>query len=114
KDERDWNGAAQVLKDISLDGSNNQEMYDEYKLRTYIRIVRLLLEDDDPVSAETYLNRASLLIPITTDQTIILSFKLSQARIFDSKHRFEEASKKYHEISLTDQDLAHEERSFCL
>ncbi|CAH7686867.1 expressed protein [Phakopsora pachyrhizi] len=60
------------------------------------------------------LNRASLLIPITTDQTIILSFKLSQARIFDSKRRFEEASKKYHEISLTDQDLAHEERSFCL
>ncbi|KAI8457228.1 hypothetical protein BY996DRAFT_6474498 [Phakopsora pachyrhizi] len=114
KDERDWNGAAQVLKDISLDGSNNQEMYDEYKLRTYIRIVRLLLEDDDPVSAETYLNRASLLIPITTDQTIILSFKLSQARIFDSKRRFEEASKKYHKISLTDQDLAHEERSFCL
>ncbi|CAH7684052.1 expressed protein [Phakopsora pachyrhizi] len=60
------------------------------------------------------LNRASLLIPITTDQTIILPFKLSQARIFDSKLRFEEASKKYHEISLTDQDLAHEERSFCL
>ncbi|CAH7672282.1 hypothetical protein PPACK8108_LOCUS7091 [Phakopsora pachyrhizi] len=114
EEEMDWNGAAQVLKDISMDGSNNQEMYDEYKLRTYIRIVRLLLEDDDPVSAETYLNRASLLIPITTDQTIILSFKLSQARIFDSKRRFEEASKKYHEISLTDQDLAQEERSFCL
>lgn len=33
----------------------------EYKLETYLKIARLYLEDDDPVQAEAYINRASLL-----------------------------------------------------
>jgi COP9 signalosome complex subunit 4 len=43
----------------------------------------------------------------------ILAFKLSQARILDSKRKFEEASKKYHEISFT-ANLDEEERESCL
>lgn len=30
-----------------------------YKLETYIRIARLFLEDDDPIQAESFINRAS-------------------------------------------------------
>lgn len=33
----------------------------DYKLETYMKIARLYLEDDDPVQAEAYINRASLL-----------------------------------------------------
>lgn len=46
----------------------NRTVTDEYRLGIYIRIVRLLLEDDDATSAESYLNRASLIITPTTDE----------------------------------------------
>lgn len=94
EDEEDWSGAARVLQAIPLnqthryvtpplliddDLSNllnmpcgcfdsNRTVTDEFRLMIYIRIVRLLLEDQDATSAETYLNRASLLIPSTTDE----------------------------------------------
>ncbi|MBW0460447.1 hypothetical protein O181_000162 [Austropuccinia psidii MF-1] len=112
EDDEDWSGAARALQAIPLDGSHRM-VSEEYKLKTYIRIVRLMLEDDDATSAESYLNRASLLIPTTKDEATILAFKLSQARIFDSKRKFEEASKKYHEISFVP-NLAEEEREHCL
>lgn len=95
---------------------------DEYKLKTYVRIVRLLLEDDDTVSAQSYLSRAQNLIRLTNDQETIrklcylyqtqcltsslttlvrtVAFKLSQARIYDSQRKFQEAASKYHEIRL--------------
>lgn len=38
----------------------------DYKLETYLKIARLYLENDDPVQAEAYINRASLLQVITT------------------------------------------------
>ncbi|KAA1069230.1 COP9 signalosome complex subunit 4 [Puccinia graminis f. sp. tritici] len=43
----------------------------------------------------------------------ILAFKLAQARILDSKRKFEEASKKYHKISFT-ANLDKEEQESCL
>lgn len=42
----------------------------DYKLETYLKIARLYLEDDDPVQAEAFINRASLL------QVISFSYKL--------------------------------------
>lgn len=44
---------------------------DEYKLKTYVRIVRLLLEDGDTVSAQSYLSRAQNLIRLTNDPETI-------------------------------------------
>lgn len=75
--------------------------------------MRLLLEEDEAVSAETYLNRAALLIHTSKDVEINLTFKLSQARILDFRRRFLEASSKYHELSYV-QDLDEEERLHCL
>src|SRR5690554_5435739 len=71
----------------------------EYKVGVYIRIVRLLLEDDEAISAEAYLNRASVLMRDTKDIALQLTYKLSQARISDFKNKFLEASSRYHEIS---------------
>jgi len=33
----------------------------DYKLDTYLKIARLYLEDNDPIQAEAFINRASLL-----------------------------------------------------
>lgn len=86
---------------------------DDYKLQVYIRIVKLLLEEDEAVQAEAYLNRAALLIPNSNDMLINLTFKLSQARILDAKRKFLEACSKYHELSYVSQ-VEEDERILCL
>jgi COP9 signalosome complex subunit 4 len=87
---------------------------DEYKLKTYIHIVRLLLEDNDATTAQAYFSRASFLIQKkTTDPLIGITFKVCQARILDANRRFVEASMKYLELSYA--TLIHsEEKLECL
>ncbi|RIB09653.1 PCI domain-containing protein [Gigaspora rosea] len=110
--EEDWLEAAKVLQGIPLD-SGHRAISDEYKLKIYIKIIQLLLEEDEAVTTETYLSRAALLIPGCKDQVINLTFKLSQAKIFDFKRKFLEASSKYHELSYVP-ELAPEDRTNCL
>ncbi|KAI7873001.1 hypothetical protein BDF14DRAFT_1716803 [Spinellus fusiger] len=110
--EDDYLKAAKTLQGISLD-SGHRAISDDYKLGIYIRIVRLLLEEEEAVAAEAYLNRAALLLPTTPDLVVGLTFKLSQARILDAKRRFLEACQKYHELSYVPQ-LSEEERLRCL
>ncbi|KAG0236847.1 hypothetical protein BGW41_000318 [Actinomortierella wolfii] len=112
EDEEEWSEAAQVLMGIPLE-SGHRIISNEYKVGVYIRIVRLLLEDDESVSAETYLNRASVLMRETKDITLQLTFKLSQARILDFKNKFLEASSRYHEISYV-QEVDPDERMHIL
>ncbi|GAA5823014.1 hypothetical protein JCM3770_005379 [Rhodotorula araucariae] len=102
--------AARVLIGIPLESGSRS---DEYKLKVYIRIVRLFLEEDDSTSADAYFNRASLLSSAATDLETQLQFKLCQARMFDYSRRFAEASSKYHEISYV-AALAEEERMQAL
>ncbi|KAF9285460.1 COP9 signalosome complex subunit 4 [Mortierella alpina] len=112
EDEEDWAEAAQVLMGIPLD-SGHRIIANEYKVGVYIRIVRLLLEDDEAISAEAYLNRASVLMRDTKDISLQLTFKLSQAKISDFKNKFLEASSRYHEISYI-QDVEYDERMIIL
>lgn len=74
-------------------------MPDGEKLRVYVRIVRLLLEEEDSVQAETYFNRAQLLVHSATDSITTLQFKLCQAKISDYGRKFLEAASRYHELS---------------
>lgn len=75
-------------------------MADCDKLRVYVRIVRLLLEDEDSIQAETYYNRAALLVHSTNNnKETLLQFKLCQARISDYGRKFLEAASRYHELS---------------
>ncbi|KAL1916908.1 uncharacterized protein VTP21DRAFT_5105 [Calcarisporiella thermophila] len=110
--EEDWAQAAQHLRGIPLD-SGHRAISEDYKLRIYMRIVRLLLEEDDAVTAEIYLNRAALLIPNCTNLETNLQFKLAQARILDFKRRFLRASSKYHELSYAT-EIDAEDRNRCL
>ncbi|KAI8991488.1 hypothetical protein BDF20DRAFT_904121 [Mycotypha africana] len=110
--EDDFLEAAKILQGISLD-SGHRAISDDYKLQVYVRIVRLLLEEDEAVQAESYLNRAALLLPSSNDPLLNLTFKLSHARILDAKRRFLEACSKYHELSYVSQ-VPEDERILCL
>lgn len=85
----------------------------EEKLRIYIRIVRLLLEEGEHGQAETYYNRAALLIHSTNDRELQLSFKLCQARIADFNRKFYDAALRYNELSWM-AELDEEDRANAL
>ncbi|KJA30241.1 hypothetical protein HYPSUDRAFT_50595 [Hypholoma sublateritium FD-334 SS-4] len=110
--EEDWSDAARVLMGISLD-SGQRSIGDAEKLRVYVRIVRLLLEDEDSVQAETYYNRAALLVHSANDRETLLQFKLCQARISDYSRKFLEAASRYHELSYVG-EIDEEERRHML
>ncbi|KAF8897566.1 hypothetical protein BD779DRAFT_1491531 [Infundibulicybe gibba] len=112
EDEEEWSEAARVLMGISLD-SGQRTTGDGDKLRVYVRIVRLLLEDEDSVQAETYYNRAALLVRSTSDRETLLQFKLCQARISDYGRKFLEAASRYHELSYVG-EIDEEERRHML
>jgi hypothetical protein len=59
-----------------------------YKLKIFIQIAMLYLEDDDPVSAETFIKKASSLIAGSKDPELELQYKTSYARIMDAKRRW--------------------------
>ena len=88
-------------------------MPDEEKLKIYIRMVRLFLEDENSESADVYYKRSALLVDAAKDRETLLSFKLCQARINDYTSRFLEAASRYHELSFTG-EIDEEERTYML
>lgn len=86
EEEEEWSEAAKTLMSITFE-SGHRTIPDAYKVRTYIHIVQLLLEDEDATIAESYLNRASLILPNVEDKQLQLQFKASQARISDFKRQ---------------------------
>ncbi|KDR83705.1 hypothetical protein GALMADRAFT_236048 [Galerina marginata CBS 339.88] len=112
EEEEEWSDAARVLMGISLD-SGQRSISDAEKLRVYVRVVRLLLEDEDSVQAETYYNRAALLVHSANDRETLLQFKLCQARISDYSRKFLEAASRYHELSYVG-EIDEEERRHML
>ncbi|TEB35709.1 hypothetical protein FA13DRAFT_1684361 [Coprinellus micaceus] len=112
EEEEDWSGAARVLTGISLD-SGQRSFSDADKLKIYVRIVRLLLEEEDSVQAETYYKRAALLMHSASDKETLLQFKLCQARISDYSRKFLEAAGRYHELSYVG-EIDEEERRHML
>lgn len=50
---------------------------------TYLKIARLYLEDDDPVQAEAFINRASLLQAETDSEELQVLYKVCYARVLD-------------------------------
>jgi COP9 signalosome complex subunit 4 len=95
----------------------------EWKVGVWMRIVGLLLEaeiheegvgEDFSVTAEIYLNRASLIIHELSPSAsaLILSFKVNQARILDLRFKFIEAAQKYYELSVGDALENHGEKEY--
>ncbi|KAK1174383.1 COP9 signalosome complex subunit 4-like [Acipenser oxyrinchus oxyrinchus] len=103
--EEDWRNAALVLVGIPLETGQKQYNVD-YKLDTYLKIARLYLEDDDPVQAEAYINRASLLQNESTNEQLQIHYKVCYARVLDYKRKFIEAAQRYNELSY--KSIVHE------
>ncbi|GAB6028555.1 COP9 signalosome complex subunit 4 [Chamberlinius hualienensis] len=96
--ESSWREAASVLVGIPLETGQKQYSVD-YKLETYLKIARLYLEDDDPVQAEAYINRASLLQAETKTEQLQIYYKVCYARVLDYRRKFIEAAQRYNELS---------------
>lgn len=107
------NGTWYAFQYASNINHGSSALSDGDKLRVYVRIVRLLLEDEDSVQAETYFNRAQLLVHSASDRETTLQFKLCQARISDYSRKFLEAASRYHELSYVG-DIDEEERRHML
>lgn len=108
----DFIEAAKILGGIQLE-SSQRKISDDAKVKIWMRICRLYLEDDDTTSAESYLNRAKNLLYKVDDPELNLTFQLSQARILDARRRFLEASSVFHSVSFAP-TVAEEERLHCL
>ncbi|KAI1285800.1 COP9 signalosome complex subunit 4 [Halotydeus destructor] len=96
--EQRWHEAASVLVGIPLETGQKQYTVD-YKLETYLKIARLFLEDEDPIQAEAYINRASLLQTETQNEELQIYYKFCYARVLDYRRKFIEASARYNELS---------------
>lgn len=112
QEQEDYTDAAKVLEGIQLN-SSQRKISDDERVKTWIRICRLYLEEDDTTSAETYLNRAKTLLYKVEDKEVNLMFQLSQARILDARRKFLEASQAYHTFSFSP-ILDEEERTRAL
>ncbi|KAK7049492.1 hypothetical protein VNI00_001390 [Paramarasmius palmivorus] len=112
ENEEEWSEAARILMAVPLE-SSQRAMPDSEKMRVYVRIVRLLLEDEDSTMAETYFNRAQGLVHSANNREVILQFKLCQARISDYTRKFLEAARSYHELSYA-AEIDEEERRYML
>ncbi|KAF6841355.1 PCI domain-containing protein [Colletotrichum plurivorum] len=108
----DFLDAAKTLAEIPLE-SSQRKVTNEDKARVWVRIARNYLEVDDTTAAETYVNKLKNIMHTVQDRDLDLHFKLSQARILDSKRDFLGASGRYHEISLSPA-IAEEERLHTL
>ncbi|XP_030835450.1 COP9 signalosome complex subunit 4 isoform X2 [Strongylocentrotus purpuratus] len=96
--EQNWREAARILVGIPLETGQKQYQVD-YKLETYLKIARLYLEDDDPVEAEVYIKRASMLQAESKSEQLHIHYKVCYARMLDYKRKFIEAAQRYNELS---------------
>ncbi|XP_008547230.1 COP9 signalosome complex subunit 4 [Microplitis demolitor] len=103
---QDWREAANVLVGIPLETGQKQYTVD-YKLETYLKIARLYLEDDDPIQAEAFINRASLLQAETKNEQLQIYYKVCYARVLDYRRKFIEAAQRYNELSY--RSIIHED-----
>ncbi|XP_074113307.1 COP9 signalosome subunit 4 [Cotesia typhae] len=104
--KQDWREAANVLVGIPLETGQKQYTVD-YKLETYLKIARLYLEDDDPIQAEAFINRASLLQAETKNEQLQIYYKVCYARVLDYRRKFIEAAQRYNELSY--RSIIHED-----
>lgn len=109
----DFEEVAKTLSRIPL-GSSQRKMETEEKGKILIRIVRCYLEVDDPTGAETYLNRFKQIMHEVQDSESIIHYQLSQARIYDSRRDFLNASKGYHELTRLPELVSEEEQLHTL
>lgn len=74
--EEEWSEAAKALSGIPFE-SGHRAIQPDYKLNIFVKIAQLYLEDEDHISAEAFINRASVHIHDSKDATVQLKFKVA-------------------------------------
>jgi COP9 signalosome complex subunit 4 len=95
--EEDAKKAAQVLIGIPLEGQ--RVLTPDYKTSIYVKIATLLIDADEHVEAERYLNKAAAIISKCKDPMLQLKYKACFAQILDFKRKFYEAALHYYQLS---------------
>ncbi|KAK9463769.1 uncharacterized protein V1516DRAFT_668654 [Lipomyces oligophaga] len=98
--------AATILLGIRLD-SGQRVISDGYRVAILIRILRNILDDLDVPAlakqtaseAEDLISKIAPLLVSSEDQAAKSQFKLAQAKVFEARRKFLEASARYYEIS---------------
>lgn len=93
----EWEKAAEELTHVPFEtvaGMPNNGM-----LRYNLRIARLFVAAAMTEKAELYINRANTQLAQCNDEDILLQHRFCQARVLDSKRKFEDAAMKYYLIS---------------
>eukprot|EP00743_Colponemidia_sp_Colp-15_P004745 GILK01005110.1.p1 GENE.GILK01005110.1~~GILK01005110.1.p1 ORF type:complete len:412 (+),score=83.92 GILK01005110.1:49-1236(+) len=96
--KQEYTEAARTLAGIQLE-SSMRVLTPTQKAEKYVKIAQLFLMDDDSTNAETFINRASMIIHEVKDENLQLLYKGNYARILDSKRKFLEAALRYYELS---------------
>jgi len=111
--EGNWSEAAKLLAAINLETGSRCRTSTQ-KAEKYVKIAELYLEDDDPVSADTFCTRAAMVMHEVEDIPLQLRYKVCHARILDSKRKFLDAASKYTDLSqqtfggkVAESDLLH-------
>ncbi|KAF1359474.1 COP9 signalosome-like protein complex subunit 4 [Lizonia empirigonia] len=94
----DYRKSAQTLASINLESTQKSITADD-KARVWVRIVRCYLEEDDPTSAFSHLNKVKNIIFNVQDKETRMHFQLSQARIYDAQRSFLDAAGAYYAMS---------------
>lgn len=102
----DYKRSAQTLATINLESTQKSVSADD-KAKVWIRIVRCYLEEDDPTSAFTHLNKIKNIIFSVQDKETKVMFQLSQARILDAQRAFLDAAQAYY--GMSNEVIVHED-----
>jgi hypothetical protein len=80
----DYRKSVQMLASMKLESTQKSITADE-KARVWIRIVQCYLEEHDPTSAFSHLNKVKSIIYSVNDKEMRMHFQLSQARVYDGQ-----------------------------
>ena len=99
--KEDFAGAAKILAGID---TRSSRFSDTERVERLVRIAELFLEDGESVDADLYINKASHLINACNDPNVKTRYKVSYARVLDSKRKFLEAAGRYYDLSTGSAD----------
>ena len=67
----------------------------------HLYLSEAVLEADEAIDAEVYVNKASPLINLVDDWLLQLRYRLTYARVLDANRKFIDAAIRYYELSMS-------------
>lgn len=99
----DYEGAAKTLERVKLDQTNRDVTYAE-KADVWLLIAEHWFAAEDSINAETYVNKAAhVMHHVSNDRALTIRYKHFQAKISDSKRKFNLAAWEYYGLSNMDE-----------